>query len=105
MIETLDGLQDADKIAKIKGVSALFAASSDLGNFSGFRQGSPDYERAINIVHDAALKAHIHLCGPSSWYDRPDFDCFQGGPPGTGRGGRGRGGRGRGEAPAAAPAQ
>ena len=107
MIETLDGLQDADKIAKIKGVSALFAASSDLGNFSGFRQGDPDYERAINIVHDAALKAHIHLCGPSSWADRPDFDCFQGGPPGTGRGARGgRGGRGRGgEAPAAAPAR
>ena len=30
-----------------------FAASGDLGNFSGFRQGTPDYERAINIVHDA----------------------------------------------------
>ena len=110
MIETLDGLQNADKIAKIKGVSALFAASSDLGNFSGYRQGMPDYERAINIVHDAALKAKIHLCGPSSWWDRPDFDCFQGGPPGAtrgGGGGAGRAGRGRGAAPAdgaAAPA-
>jgi len=106
MIETLDGLQNADKIAKVKGVTALFAASSDLGNFSGFRQGDPDYERAINIVHDATLKAKIGLCGPSSWSDRPDFNCFQGGPPGTGRGagGRGRGGRGRGDAAAAAPA-
>jgi 2-keto-3-deoxy-L-rhamnonate aldolase RhmA len=107
MIETLDGLQDADKIAKIKGVSGLFAASSDLGNFSGYRQGMPDYERAINIVHDATLKAHIHLCGPSSWWDRPDFDCFQGGPPGATRGGgRGRGrGAAAGAAPAPAPAQ
>jgi 2-keto-3-deoxy-L-rhamnonate aldolase RhmA len=111
MIETLDGLQDADKIAKIKGVSALFAASSDLGNFSGYRQGSPDYEREINIVHDATLKAHIGLCGPSSWFDRPDFNCFQGGPPGAtrGGGGRGRGARGAapagGAAPAPAPAQ
>ena len=77
MIETLDGLKDADKIAKIPGVSALFAASSDLGNFAGYRQGDPDYEREINIVHDAALKAHVRLCGPLAWRDRPDFTCFQ----------------------------
>jgi 2-keto-3-deoxy-L-rhamnonate aldolase RhmA len=79
MIETLDGLKDADKIAALKGVSALFAASGDLGNFSGYRQGQPDYERAINIVHDATLKAHIRLCGPLAWRDRPDFTCFQAG--------------------------
>ncbi len=79
MIETLDGLRDADQIARIPGVSALFAASGDLGNFSGFRQGSPDYERAINIVHDATIKAHIRLCGPLAWRDRPDFTCFQAG--------------------------
>ena len=109
MIETLDGIRDADKIAKIPGVSGLFAASSDLGNFSGYRQGEPDYERLINAVHDATLKAHIHLCGPSSWSDRPDFDCFQGGPPGVGRGaggaGRGRGARGAAGGAAPAPAQ
>ncbi len=56
MIETLEGLKNADAIAKVPGVTALFAASGDLGNFTGFRQGSPDYERAINIVHDATLK-------------------------------------------------
>jgi 2-keto-3-deoxy-L-rhamnonate aldolase RhmA len=79
MIETLDGLRDADRIAKIPGVTALFAASGDLGNFTGYRQGSPDYERAINIVHDATLKAGVKLCGPFAWRDRPDFSCFQGG--------------------------
>ncbi len=79
MIETLDGLKDADEIAKVPGVTAVFAASSDLGNFSGYRQGSPDYERAINIVHDAAIKANVRLCGPFAWRDRPDFSCFQGG--------------------------
>ena len=65
--------------ANVPGVSALFAASGDLGNFSGFRQGTPDYERAINIVHDATLKAGIRLCGPIAWRDRPDFTCFQAG--------------------------
>jgi hypothetical protein len=60
-------------------VTALFAASGDLGNFSGFRQGTPDYERAINIVHDATIKAGVRLCGPIAWRDRPDFTCFQAG--------------------------
>jgi 2-keto-3-deoxy-L-rhamnonate aldolase RhmA len=79
MIETLDGAMDADKIAAIPGVTAVFAASGDLGNFSGYRMGSPDYERLINIVHDAALKNHKRLCGPLAWRDRPDFTCFQAG--------------------------
>jgi 2-keto-3-deoxy-L-rhamnonate aldolase RhmA len=79
MIETLEGLKNADEIAKVPGVTAVFAASGDLGNFSGFRQGTPDYERAINIVHDAAIKARVRLCGPFAWRDRPDFTCFQGG--------------------------
>jgi 2-keto-3-deoxy-L-rhamnonate aldolase RhmA len=79
MIETLEGLKNVDEIAKVPGVTAIFAASGDLGNFSGFPQGSPDYERAINIVHDAALKAGVRLCGPLAWRDRPDFTCFQAG--------------------------
>ncbi len=79
MIETLEGLKNADAIAKVPGVTAVFAASGDLGNFSGYRQTTPDYERAINIVHDAAIKAGVRLCGPVAWRDRPDFTCFQAG--------------------------
>jgi 2-keto-3-deoxy-L-rhamnonate aldolase RhmA len=79
MIETLAGLKDADRIAKIPGVTAVFAASGDLGNHSGYKQGDPDYEREINIVHDAAIKAGVRLCGPLAWRDRPDFTCFQAG--------------------------
>src|SRR5438132_12202261 len=79
MIETIDGLKNADAIAKVPGVTAVFAASGDLGNFSGYRQGTADYERAINIVHDAAIKAGVRLCGPVAWRDRPDFTCFQAG--------------------------
>ena len=79
MIETLQGLKNADEIAKVPGVTAIFAASGDLGNFSGYKQGDPDYERAINIVHDAALRAGVKLCGPLAWKERPDFTCFQAG--------------------------
>jgi 2-keto-3-deoxy-L-rhamnonate aldolase RhmA len=77
MIETIEGVKNAHEIAKIPGVTALFAASGDLGNFSGYPQGSPDYERLINIVHDAAISAGKKLCGPFAWRDRPDFTCFQ----------------------------
>jgi 2-keto-3-deoxy-L-rhamnonate aldolase RhmA len=79
MIETLEGVKNAAAIAKVPGVSALFAASGDLGNFTGYRQGTPDYERVINVVHDAAIGAGIKLCGPFAWRDRPDFTCFQNG--------------------------
>jgi 2-keto-3-deoxy-L-rhamnonate aldolase RhmA len=79
MIETLEGLKHADAIARVPGITAVFAASGDLGNFSGFQQGTPDYERAINIVHDAAVTAGVRLCGPLAWRDRPDFTCFQAG--------------------------
>jgi len=79
MIETIEGAKNAAEIAKVPGVTALFAASGDLGNFSGFAQGSPDYERLINVVHDAAINAGVRLCGPLNWRDRPDFTCFQAG--------------------------
>jgi len=77
MIETIEGVKNAREIAAIPGVTAIFAASGDLGNFSGYKQGTPDYERLINAVHDAALAAGKRLCGPFSWRDRPDFTCFQ----------------------------
>ena len=79
MIETLDGALAAKQIAATPGVTAVFAASGDLGNFSGYKRGDPDYERLINIVHDAALDAGKRLCGPIAWRDRPDFTCFQAG--------------------------
>ena len=79
MIETLEGIKNAQEIASIPGVTAVFAASGDLGNFSGYAQGTPDYERLINAVHDAAIGAGKRLCGPLAWRDRPDFTCFQGG--------------------------
>jgi 2-keto-3-deoxy-L-rhamnonate aldolase RhmA len=79
MIETVGGAAQAREIAAIPGVDAVFAASGDLGNFSGYKQGDPDYERLINVVHDASLAAGKRLCGPLAWRDRPDFTCFQAG--------------------------
>ena len=77
MIETLEGVENARAIARIPGVTALFAASGDLGNFSGFGEGDPEYEALITEVAEAAVDAGIHACAPLRWADRPSFTCFQ----------------------------
>jgi len=79
MIETLEGVENAREIAKLPGVTALFAASGDLGNFSGYGEGDPEYEALIDEIATAAREAGVHLCGPLRWADRPGFTCFQAG--------------------------
>ena len=79
MIETLEGVENAREIAKLPGVTGLFAASGDLGNFSGFGEGDPEYEALITEVATAATEAGIHACAPLRWADRPAFTCFQAG--------------------------
>ena len=41
MIETPEGVANAEKIAAVPGIDVIFAASTDLGNFSGHKQGEP----------------------------------------------------------------
>ena len=79
MIETLEGVEAAREIAQIPGVDGLFAASGDLGNFSGYGEGDPEYEALITEVATAAKEAGIHACAPLRWANRADFTCFQAG--------------------------
>ena len=79
MIETLEGVENAREIAKLPGVTGLFAASGDLGNFSGFGEGDAEYEALITEVATAAREAGIHACAPLRWANRPEFTCFQAG--------------------------
>ena len=79
MIETLEGVEAAREIAQIPGVDGLFAASGDLGNFSGYGEGDAEYEALITEVSTAAKEAGIHACAPLRWADRADFTCFQAG--------------------------
>ena len=79
MIETLEGVENAREIAKLPGVTGLFAASGDLGNFSGFGEGDAEYEALITEVATAATEAGIHACAPLRWANRPSFTCFQAG--------------------------
>jgi 2-keto-3-deoxy-L-rhamnonate aldolase RhmA len=77
MIETVEGARDAAKIAAVPGVTGVFAASADLGNFSGYSEGDADYEKLVTAIKDGTLGAGKRLCGPLRWNTRPGFTCSQ----------------------------
>ena len=76
-IETLQGVENVEEIAAVEGVDIVFAASSDLASFSGYRPGDPEYEALITKIHDATLAAGKWLGGPLNWYNRDGFQVFQ----------------------------
>jgi 2-keto-3-deoxy-L-rhamnonate aldolase RhmA len=77
MIETPIGVENAEKIASVPGIDVIFAASTDLGNFSGFKQGDKEYESMVTRIHDVTLEHGIRLGGPQAWRDRQGFTFFQ----------------------------
>ena len=78
MIETPIGVDNAEKIASVPGIDVIFAASVDLGNFSGHKQGEPEYEALVKRIHDVTLGHGIKLGGPQAWNKKPGFSFFQG---------------------------
>ena len=77
MIETPIGVDNAEKIASVPGIDVIFAASTDLGNFSGLKQGDPGYENMVKRIHDVTLAHKIALGGPQAWKNRPGFTFLQ----------------------------
>src|SRR6202140_5045587 len=78
MIETPIGVENAEKIASVPGIDVIFAASTDLGNFSGHRQGDKEYEALVTKIHAVTLQHRIRLGGPQAWTDGPGLPFFQG---------------------------
>src|SRR5438270_8342196 len=77
MIETPIGVENAEKIASVPGIDVIFAASTDLGNFSGHRQCDKEYEALVTRIHDVTLQHRIRLGGPQAWKGRPAFTLLQ----------------------------
>ena len=77
MIETPIGVDNAEKIASVPGIDVIFAASTDLGNFSGLKQGEAGYENMVKRIHDVTLQHKIALGGPQAWKNRAGFTFFQ----------------------------
>jgi 2-keto-3-deoxy-L-rhamnonate aldolase RhmA len=112
MIETLEGVANAEEIAATHGVDVLLMGNNDLSSFSGWPQNDPRYQDALVKVHDAALKYGKYFGNAGAQYLNgyvlsADTRMVQNGPardgwvpPARGTGGRGAGpaaGRGRGD--------
>src|SRR5438552_19026871 len=78
MIETPIGVENAEKIASVPGIDVIFAASTDLGNFSGHWLGDQEYEALVTRIHDVTLQHGIRLGGPQDWKDRTGVTSFRG---------------------------
>ena len=78
MIESPAGVAIADKIAAVPGVDVVFVASTDLGSFSGFKQGEHKYEALVTKVEGDVLGKGRKLGGPHAWTNRANYVFFQG---------------------------
>jgi len=83
MIENPAGVEIADQIAALEQVDVVFAASSDIGSFTGLRQGDAAYEALVTRIKDATLAAGKYVAGPSAWKDTREGYTFFQGPPDT----------------------
>jgi 2-keto-3-deoxy-L-rhamnonate aldolase RhmA len=112
MIETLEGVANAEEIAATHGVDVVLIGNNDLSSFSGWSQNDPRYQDAVIKVRNAALKYGKYYGNAGAQYltgyaVSADTRMVQNGPardgwtpPARGRGAAGRGaepaGRGRG---------
>lgn len=79
MIEQPAGVDIVEDVASLEGVDVVFVASSDLGSFTGRRQGDPDYEALVTRVRDATLAEGKTVGGPLAWMtSRDGYGFFQG---------------------------
>jgi len=107
MIETLEGVANAEEIAATHGVDVVILGNNDLSSFSGWSQNDPRYQDAIIKVHNAALKYGKYYGNAGQQYRNgytvsADTHFVQDGPARDGWTAPPRGGAGaRGAAPAA----
>ena len=78
MIESPAGVDIVDKVAAIDGVDVVFAASGDIGSFTGWEREDPRYKALIEKIKVETLNAGKILAGPLAWRGREGFKFFQG---------------------------
>ena len=57
MLETLDGIVNADEIANTFGVDVVIQGNNDLSRFSGWAQNDPRYQALLTVSRNATLRA------------------------------------------------
>ena len=80
MIENPAGVEMAEQIAAVPGVDVVFIASTDLGSFSGLKQGDPKYEALVTKARNAIQSTGRKVGGPHAWQTRDGYHFFQSAP-------------------------
>jgi hypothetical protein len=62
IVSTVEGAYNADDIAKVRGIHALFLDAMNLESSSGYLQGHPNYEKLARAIREAAKDRGRHLC-------------------------------------------
>ena len=57
MIETPQGVANAFDIANTRGIDVVILGNNDLSSFSGLPQSDPEYQKMLEKVRDATLRA------------------------------------------------
>ena len=57
MLETLDGIINADEIASTFGIDVVIQGNNDLSRFSGWAQTDPRYQSLLTVSRNATLQA------------------------------------------------
>ncbi|MCC7153568.1 MAG: hypothetical protein IT161_03275 [Bryobacterales bacterium] len=79
MIESPAGVKIAEEIASTPGVDVVFVAATDLGSFSGYKQGDAPYEALVQEIEKAVKRTGKKLAGPLAWKStRAGYAFFQG---------------------------
>jgi 2-keto-3-deoxy-L-rhamnonate aldolase RhmA len=99
MIETPTGVANSEDIARVRGIDVVIIGNNDLSQFSGYKQGTPEYQQLMNKVHENVKKAGKIFGQASAQYAKgnalsSDSWMFQNGPSNDGYVPPGRGGRG-----------
>jgi 2-keto-3-deoxy-L-rhamnonate aldolase RhmA len=68
MLETLEGIIDADEIASTFGLDIVIQGNNDLSRFSGWAQTDPRYQGLLNVSRNATLKAGKYWGNAGSGY-------------------------------------
>jgi 2-keto-3-deoxy-L-rhamnonate aldolase RhmA len=85
MIESPTGVANAYDIASVPGIDVVIIGNNDLSSFSGYKQGTPEYEVLVKKVHDDVLRAGKIFGQANAMYARGhplsgDAKFFQNGP-------------------------
>ena len=73
MLETLDGIIDADEIASTFGIDVVIQGNNDLSRFSGWEQNDPRYQAIADGQPqcDASGRQVLGQCGPAVPHRQP----------------------------------